>query len=143
MRMYSVYFPSEEDMETRLEKAVFIKEGFSWPALFFSWLFLALHRMWIVLVIFAALMITVAALLRLFEAPSQITILTLAGLTMMLAFEANALRGWSLLRRGYEFGGKISAANLLQAEEKLYETEFAACEAADQAREPSLCESPS
>ncbi len=63
MRMYSVYFPSEEDMETRLEKAVFIKEGFSWPALFFSWLFLALHRMWIVLVIFAALTITAAGLL--------------------------------------------------------------------------------
>ena len=143
MHVYSVYFPAEGDRRTRLEKAVLVKDGFSWPALFFSWLFLAFHRMWIVLILYSALMVIAAVTCALLKAPPQITILVLVGISVLLALEASGLRGWSLSRRGYEMQGMITAANLIQAEAKLFENSFEDTPSEDPAREQSPCESPS
>jgi hypothetical protein len=143
MRIYSVYLPAGGDEKTRLEKAVLVKEGFSWPALFFSWVFLAFTRMWIVLGLYSVLLAAAAMLCALLKAPSQITFLVFAGLALVLAFEANALRGWTLSRRGYTFQGVVTGANLMQAEEKLFEDMKFDIPDSNPAGEPTLCESPS
>ena len=52
--LYSVYEPPSEaqDLKDRADSLVFVKEGFSWPALFIPGLWLIYRRMWLELVLF-------------------------------------------------------------------------------------------
>ena len=57
MTLYSVYEPPSEaqDLEDRADSLVFVKEGFSWPALFVPGFWLLYRRMWLELVLFLGL----------------------------------------------------------------------------------------
>ena len=106
MTLYSVYEPPGEasDPEERAEALVFVKEGFSWPALLVPGLWLLYQRMWLELVLFVALF---AVLGWVFD-PSGDQTQTLFGwlsvaIIVLFAFEANDLRGAALereVRRG-------------------------------------------
>jgi len=52
--LYTVYEPPGEarDLQDQADKLAFIKEGFSWPALFVPGLWLLYQRMWIELIAF-------------------------------------------------------------------------------------------
>ena len=54
MTVYSVYEPDKEapDLAVRADRLAFVKEGFSWPALFLPALWLLYQRMWIELIVF-------------------------------------------------------------------------------------------
>ena len=119
MTLYSVYEPPGEalDPEERAEALVFVKEGFSWPALLVPGLWLLYQRMWLELVLFVALF---AVLGWVFD-PSDDQAQTLFGclsvaLVMLFAFEANDLRGASLERRGYRQTGTAIGAGRDAAE---------------------------
>lgn len=104
MTLYSIYEPGDEqsDLAARANRVAFVKEGFSWPALFFSALWLIFHRMWIELIV---LLIAFAALEWLYvSSVDGRAVLELAGfaLVLLFAFEANDLRGFALVRRGYQ-----------------------------------------
>jgi Protein of unknown function (DUF2628) len=111
--LYSVYEPPGEalDPEERAEALVFVKEGFSWPALLVPGLWLLYQRMWLELVLFVALF---AVLGWVFD-PSDDQTQTLFGwlsvaLIVLFAFEANDLRGAALERQGYmQVGTAIGA----------------------------------
>ena len=49
MTVYSVYEPPTEapNLTERADRLAFVKEGFSWPALFVPLLWLIYYRMWI------------------------------------------------------------------------------------------------
>ena len=143
MRIYSVYLPPEEDVAARLEKAVFVKEGFSWPALFFSGLWCVFHGLWIVLIIYASAMFFSVWLFQAMNISAQITPFIHAGITLLFAFEANGLRERAMLRRGYELHSQIQGSEFLEAEARFYNNWFAERQETDQAGERSLCESPS
>ena len=57
MTLFSVYEPQSEapDLEERADSLLFVKEGFSWPALFVPGLWLIYRRMWLELVLFLGL----------------------------------------------------------------------------------------
>ena len=57
MTLYSVYEPPGEaqDLEDRADSLVFVKEGFSWPALFVPGFWLLYRCMWLELVLFLGL----------------------------------------------------------------------------------------
>ena len=57
MTLYSVYEPPSEaqDLEDRADSLVFVKEGFSWPALFVPGFWLLYRCMWLELVLFLGL----------------------------------------------------------------------------------------
>ena len=108
MTLYSVYEPPGEalDPEERAEALVFVKEGFSWPALLVPGLWLLYQRMWLELVLFVALF---AVLGWVFD-PSGDQAQTLFGwssvaIVVLFAFEANDLRGAALERRGLHASG--------------------------------------
>ena len=113
MTLYSVYEPPGEalDPEERAEALVFVKEGFSWPALLVPGLWLLYQRMWLELVVFAALF---AVLGWVFD-PSGDQTQTLFGwlsvaIIVLFAFVANDLRGAALERQGYtQVGTAIGA----------------------------------
>jgi hypothetical protein len=105
--VFSVYQPQPEAPELlqRAERLAFVKEGFSWPALFFPAFWLIYQRMWLELGVFVAILAALQWALG-FDARAQ-DLVGWAGLALILlfAFEANDLRVAALKRRGYRLAG--------------------------------------
>jgi hypothetical protein len=114
--VYSVYEPPGEarDPEERAEALVFIKEGFSWPALFVPGLWLLYQRMWLELILFVALFAVLGWALS-DQGQTLFGSLSVA-LIVLFAFEANDLRAAALERQGYAQAGTAIGAGLNAAE---------------------------
>jgi hypothetical protein len=95
---------------------ILVKEGFSWPAFFFSVLWALWHRMWLTaLLIFAAEVALGALADRLALSPAAEFAVSL-GILLFVGFEANDWRRRSLMRRGFDPGVPICASSLDEAE---------------------------
>ena len=120
--VYSVYEPAreEDDIATRAEAIAFVKEGFSWLALFFPLLWLLYYRMWIEFAAFLA--ITIGLEWAFGGSAEGAEILGWIGLaiTVLFAFEANDLRTAMLERRGYRFAGIATGRDRIEAEHSFF-----------------------
>lgn len=94
----------------KVEDSVFLAEGFSWGAFFFTALWALWHRLWLVaalvFLLFAAF--SVALSLRLAD-PAVASVLQF-GLGLLLGFEGRHLRLLSLERAGYRQMALIEAS---------------------------------
>lgn len=122
MTVYSVYEPpgDDADLEARLDKIAFVKDGFSWLALVIPILWLIYQRMWLELVVFLAAIALIPWLLGADPYARQLGGWLSLGLTVLFAFEANDLRGWALQRRGYRFVGAASGSDRTEAERSFF-----------------------
>lgn len=114
MTMYTVLLPPGEASAVDPMKAVFVKDGFSWPALFFAAPWLVFRRMWLVLVLYLIVMIGLSVLIDRTGASEAGFVLLL--LHILFALEANNLRRWTLERRGFRLAGVAEGRNLEEAE---------------------------
>ncbi len=117
-RIYTVHVRAWSASSDR--QAVFVREGFSWGAFFFSVLWALRYRMWLTaLFIFAgSVALGVAGdLLRL--DPLTQAALGVA-LALIIGWEANDWRRRSLERRGYVTAAIIAAPTLLDAEQRFF-----------------------
>jgi hypothetical protein len=98
------------------DKVIFLAEGFSWGAFFFTILWALWHRLWVIagllFLVFAGL--SVALSLKLLD-PAVVLVIQL-GLGVILGFEAQQLRLLSLERAGYRQAAFITAGNREAAE---------------------------
>ncbi|MFM8746233.1 MAG: DUF2628 domain-containing protein [Aestuariivirga sp.] len=112
MAVYAVFEPPHG----KLDENVFIPEGFSWAAFFFTLLWALWHRLWVVaalvFMVFAGL--SVALSLRLVD-PAAVSVIQF-GLGILLGFEAQQLRMFSLERAGYRHVALIAAGSREAAE---------------------------
>ncbi len=114
MKTYTVHKPSDFAGSEADERAVFVKDGFCWPALFVPFLWLLWHRLWLILLVYAALgAALMAASASLGDGPGGVIAILFA---FAFAFEANNLRRWSLDRRGYRETGCSTGHSLDEAE---------------------------
>ena len=116
MAIYSVH----KRPTARVDDAIFVKDGFAWAALVFMLLWTLWHRMWIVAAIVFSTTAAVAALaswLGLGDAPVNLASLAVG---LVLGFEGNDLRRWSLARQGYEELGLAPGCDLDEAELRLF-----------------------
>jgi hypothetical protein len=117
MRIWTIHEPASAATSLeRAEKLVFIKDGFSWLAFFFSPLWMLYHRLWLgtlLYVLISAATIAAGALLPL-GGGSEF----LLGFVPMLyaGFEGNDLRRRKLERRGYTQIGSVAAKSGIEAE---------------------------
>jgi hypothetical protein len=95
---------------------VLVREGFSWGALLFGPVWLALHRVWI-----AAVLVLVATVPILLLAGDGMATALLAALILLLGFYGQDLRRWSLDHRGYLLAQVVTGRSELEALEKLLE----------------------
>lgn len=116
MKVYTVHLKGSPDDLAALERAVFVREGFSWSALVFGPLWLLWNRLWLALVVVLALE-TGLALWSVFGAPARsITIALQCLLHVALALESAQLLRGSLARRRFQIMGLTHGARLSDAE---------------------------
>ena len=88
------------------ERFAFVKDGFSWPALFWPLIWILWHRLWLTLMC-AVIAVLVVMWIDLLAGDRAATIVLILG-ALLFAFEANNVRRLSLDRRGWrDLGGAI------------------------------------
>ncbi|MCB1443678.1 MAG: DUF2628 domain-containing protein [Methyloceanibacter sp.] len=121
MTVYSVYEPSgDASVEARAGRIAFVKEGFSWVALFVPLLWLLYQRMWLELVAYLAIFLSLPLIFGTDPTMKEIAGIVSLGLTLIFAFEANNLRGWAMRRRGFRFAGIASGRDRVEAETRFF-----------------------
>ena len=118
MRVYTPHHPS--DVDVLKDDPVLIKEGFNWPAAFFTSLCALWGGTWL-----AALLIFVAAVglrlaLKLAGAERSVQLVAGIGLSAIVGFCANDWRRAKLHRRGYRFQGTVAAPDMGSARRRWF-----------------------
>ena len=105
-----------EPPDGKPERVAFVREGFSWGALLFTFLWAMWHRMWVVAAFLFALssMLTVAVNLGFLG--TGLAGLLQAGVALVFAFEARNLHAKSLEGVGFRRSGLIQANDIEAAE---------------------------
>jgi hypothetical protein len=114
MRFYTVHAPEEAEPE----RFAFVKDGFSWPALFIPLLWILWHRMWVTLLGYVAFTLVIAVIDR-FVGDFYATVLGIAG-AVLLGLEGNTIRRLSLEARGWREVGETFGRNLAEAEVRFF-----------------------
>lgn len=120
MKLYTVHAPpaGQGDGASDPLAFAFVKEGFCWPALFLPVIWILFRRLWLVLLVYLAIVLafTVAGLR--FDGPA----LAAAGVlfAFLFALEANELRRWTMARRGWRFLGVAEGRNRTEAELRFF-----------------------
>src|SRR5262245_7686357 len=118
MRAYTVHAPPDDPSAP--ERFAFVKDGFSWPALFVPLLWILWHRLWLVLIGYLVYLAALAGIGQL-AGEGNATIIGLLG-AILFALEANNLRRWSLRRRSWREVGGSFGQNLDEAEARFFST---------------------
>jgi hypothetical protein len=123
MAVYTVLLPPEaraSGIEQTAERTVFVRDGFSWLAMLFPVLWLLFNGLWLLLLAFILVAVGLEFGLSLIGGPVP----GLAGLALavLFGFEANGLRRWALMRRGYRFAGIVSGGKRVDCERRFFDT---------------------
>ncbi len=123
MALFSVYLPNPQSgaRPDRLERARFVRDGFSWIAFFVPVIWLLVHRVWRWLFVILAFDVALMVLGSQLGLPP--VTLTMAGLLEMLfvGLEARHWYGLALERRGFELADVVQAETLEDAEYRFFE----------------------
>jgi len=122
MTTYTLHLPSgaQPGQPSGLDGALLVKDGFSWGAFLFTFLWFFAHRLWLAgLAVLVGLVVLSVALVLL-----QVHG-TIAGAVMVLAMilvglEAGTLRRWTYHRRGLAAVDVVTAEDLDEAEAKAF-----------------------
>ena len=120
MRVYTAYEISGPAGAGSDSDVVLVHEGASFYAMFFPLLWPLYHGLWLVLL--GQIMIgggLAAARLYLLDDDLAIAVIGLA-ITVVMGFQGNDLRRWTLRMKGYAFTGVVAGANLAEAERRLF-----------------------
>jgi Protein of unknown function (DUF2628) len=121
MARYTVHVPGKPDVRAEaLERAVFVRDGWSWGAAFFGPFWLLWNRHWITGVLAFVLMAAVfatLAVLPLGEAAKAGAILLLMGLW---GLEGSSLRRFAMARAGYTEEGLVVGGDLDALEQRFF-----------------------
>ncbi len=125
MRRFTVMEPPPSGNAARdADRVVFVREGFSWIALFVPALWLLFTRQWLALIACVALEIALGVFgARVSDDAGAV--LSLA-VNIVIAFEAPGLLRWQLARRGFREVAVLEAPGRLAAEQRYFSARPAA-----------------
>jgi len=120
--VYSVYEPPSQATNAveRADRLAFVKEGFSWPALFVPLLWLLYHRMWIEFVVLALIYVALQVAFGTEAQGQAFAAWASLAVGVLFAFEANDLRTAALERKGYRLAGVASGRDRTEAERAFF-----------------------
>jgi len=120
---YSVLEPAtaSESVVERIDRIVFVREGFAILALVFPMLWLLFHRMWLVLLAFVGVVAVVNVGFVSIGLSEAVAGWATLAITLLFALNANDLRRWTLERRGFELVGVVSGRNRDECEIRFFD----------------------
>jgi hypothetical protein len=109
MSVYTVHQPppKADEIASEPERFVFVRDGFSFWAFLLGPLWMLRHRMWLVLLGYAALIAALQGVLYLLNAPSAVRMTVMALVALLIGIEAGTLRRFTLRRRKWSNIGVI------------------------------------
>lgn len=122
MKTYTVHYPPESgvSMTGLARDAILVKDGFSWPAFLVPFIWLIYNRMWIVLAIYVAAEIALAAIAAGLSLPEGLTMVASLALSFIIGFQGNDFHRWSLERRRFKQHAVVAGASLPDAEHRFF-----------------------
>ncbi|HEX8665795.1 MAG TPA: DUF2628 domain-containing protein [Beijerinckiaceae bacterium] len=103
-----------------LDRAVLVRDGFSWGAFFFSFLWFFVHRLWLAGLIVLVAVVGLGAVLQVLRVGSNATFWAMVLLAVLVGLEANSLRRWTLQRRGRPAVAVVAGRDREEAETKAF-----------------------
>ncbi|MGO9399811.1 MAG: DUF2628 domain-containing protein [Xanthobacteraceae bacterium] len=123
MSVYTVHQPPLRASEAapKPERFIFVRDGFYFWAFLFSVLWMLWHRMWVILLVYVAVVVGLETALR--YAGTSRPLLAFVGLliALLVGIEAATLRRFKLARRGWNNVGVVSGDNLEDAERRFFD----------------------
>ncbi len=119
MRVYTVHIDPLSVADDR--GAVFLREGFSWPAAVFSILWAVYHGLWDWALVLLAVSLALSAAVE-FSGLDALGAGTLEiGFLVLVGAMSNDWRRWFLARRGYRLDDIVSGEDMTAAERRYFE----------------------
>ena len=122
MRFYTIHAPRRPwaSTETSVEEARAVKDGFSWPAFVFSFVWALWHRLWLVAAAIFAAEFAVGMLVGLIGFGGLVNGVVSLGIALVVGWLANDLRRDHLERQGLTDLGVVIAASGEDAIERYF-----------------------
>src|SRR4051794_33853231 len=98
-----------------LERAVLVKDGFSWGAFVFSFLWFFAHRLWIAGLIVLVAAAALGASLQFLRVATGASFSAAFLFAVLVGLEANSLRRWTLARSGRPAVALVTAGDRQEA----------------------------
>ncbi len=118
MRIYTVHIDPLSVADDR--DAVFLREGFSWPAAIFSVFWAVYHGLWDWALILLAAGLALSAAVALSGLDRWGAVAVEAGFAALIGASSNDWWRWALARRGYRMAGIVSGADQSDAEQRYF-----------------------
>ena len=119
---YSVFEPPRPNHDNPLHVAdrfVFVPHKFSWMAFLFPLIWLPFKRMWVAFFGFLSIMVIIETAAFLIFGNGIASILSFL-VSLIFAFEANAIRRWSLRTKGWHDHGLVMGSDSTEAEYRFF-----------------------
>ena len=120
MGIYSVHIKGSPDEPSAFERAVFVREGFSWAAFLLGPFWLIWTRAWFALLAWILLQITLGYLVHEHILPIMTQSLIDSIVALALGFEATSVRRFALERRGFHMIDLVQDSRLADAERRFF-----------------------
>lgn len=118
LRSYTFHLPPEArpGEAEGLDRAVLVRDGFSWPAFAFSVLWFLFHRLWLAALIVLAGLVLLGASGYALGLPRAAGAAIAVLASALIGLEAGSLRRWTLSRRGWAARDAVVARDAAEAE---------------------------
>ncbi|MBE7200318.1 MAG: DUF2628 domain-containing protein [Parafilimonas terrae] len=118
MRSYTLHLPADARAGEAigLDRAILVRDGFSWPAFAFTVLWFVFHRLWIAALIVLVGLVAVAGAGIALGLPTGAGLVASLLAAWLIGLEASSLRRWTLARRGWPVRDAVIAATPEEAE---------------------------
>src|SRR5919202_289349 len=102
MKTYTLHLPPDAQVgdPQALERAELVKDGFSWGAFFFTFLWFFYHRAWLAGLGVLIALLAVGFLFGALEVPAFPATVAQILIQSLIGLEAGSVRRWTLARRG-------------------------------------------
>jgi hypothetical protein len=122
MAIYTVYEPPPRGADARhTDRFVFVRDGFFWSAFLLAPLWMLRHRLWLALMLYAAVVVGIGAGAQFFRLSAAITAAIAFAVSLLIGFEASTLRRWALARRKWTDVGVVVGDDLELAERRFFD----------------------
>lgn len=123
MKSYTVHERPSPPVERldRAEALEFVKDGFNIFAFVVPPIWMIANRLWLVLFGYLVVYAACELVISLMGAPASIRGPIILGLSLLVGFEADSLRRWTLNRRGWMMVGTVTGENEAVCHRRFFE----------------------